>query len=110
MSCDLFLEEMLELYKTIWETKQIPTKWGHSKLVALWKRSAKGSVKNPEVYRALQIGSSLCKILVVIIIKRLLDQQQGFRTGRGTNDGIFRLKRIQQITNKTKNTSLCAVC
>ena len=110
MSCDLFLEEMLELYKTIWETKQIPTKWGHSKLVALWKGSAKGSVQNPEAYRALQIGSSLCKILVVIIIKRLnvwyekqlLDQQQGFRTGRGTNDGIFRLKRIQQITNKTK--------
>lgn len=110
ISCKLFLEEMLELYRTIWETNQIPTKWGHSKLVALWKGSAKGSAENPDAYRGLQIGSSLCKIMVVIIINRLknwydqqlLDQQQGFRAGRGTADGIFRLKRIQQITNKTK--------
>ena len=110
MSCNLFLEEMLDLYRTIWKTNQIPVNWGHSKLVALWKGSGKGSIDDPEAYRALQIGSSLCKILVVIIIKRLntwydkqlLDQQQGFRAGRGTNDGIFRLKRIQQITSKTK--------
>ena len=29
--------------------------------------------------------------------ENLLDQQQGFRSGRGTTDGIYLLKRLQQI-------------
>ena len=33
---------------------------------------------------------------------QLLDQQQGFRPGRGTADGIFFVKTVQQITNKMK--------
>ena len=52
----------------------------------------------------------MCKIMVNIIITRLkrwyesqlLDQQQGFRTGRGTIDAIYTLKRVQQITEKMK--------
>ena len=31
--------------------------------------------------------------------KTLMDQQQGFRSGRGTSDGIYITKRIQQITD-----------
>ena len=31
----------------------------------------------------------------------LLDQQQGFRPNRGTTDGIFFVKRLQEIANKT---------
>ena len=48
--------------------------------------------------------------MFIIIINRikswydsqLLDQQQGFRSGRGTADGIYITKRIQQITDKMK--------
>ena len=48
--------------------------------------------------------------MIVIIInrlkdwyeKQLLDQQQGFRSARGTTDGIFIAKSLQQITNKMK--------
>ena len=58
----------------------------------------------------LQIGSTLCKIMMIIILNRikswcnsqLLDQQQGFRQGRGTTDGICIIKRVQQITEKMK--------
>ena len=47
--------------------------------------------------------------MVVIIInrikdwyeKQLLDQQQGFRAGRGTTDGLFLVKSLQQIAQKT---------
>ena len=96
--------------RTIWETHVTPTSWSHSKLIALWKGASKGSVKDPAAYRGLQVGSSLCKIMVIIIIDRLkswydeqlLDQQQGFRSGRGTADGIYITKRIQQITDKMK--------
>ena len=105
-----FLEEMVKLYYTIWETHVIPASWGHSKLVSIWKGSSKGKSSDPKAYRGLQIGSSMCKIMIVIILnrmkswyeKQLLDQQQGFRSGRGTTDGIFITKRIQQVADKTK--------
>jgi len=50
----------------------------------------------------------VCKIMVIIILNRLkvwyniqlLDQQQGFRRGRGTADGIFIIKRVQQISDR----------
>ena len=105
-----FVEEMARLYQTIWKTCQIPKAWGHSKLVAIWKGASKGRSEDPNAYRALQIGSSLCKILIVIIVKRLkvwyelqlLEQQQGFRSGRGTTDGIYIIKRIHQISDQMK--------
>ena len=105
-----FVVEITKLYETIWITKAIPKDWGHSKLVTLWKGAEKGKADDPKTYRALQIGSSLCKILVIIIINRLrewyenqlVDQQQGFRSARGTTDGIFVAKRVQQITDKMK--------
>ena len=109
-SSDEFINEMHSLFTSIWTTHAMPTTWGHTKLAALWKGASKGSVKDPAAYRGLQIGSTLCKILVIIIIDRLktwydtqlLDQQQGFRSGRGTADGIFTTKRIQQITDKMR--------
>jgi len=105
-----FVEEICNLYSTIWETKLVPKRWGHSKLVTLWKGPSKGKATEPDTYRGLQIGSSLCKILITLILnriniwyeKQLLDQQQGFRTARGTTDGIFIAKSVQQITNKMK--------
>ena len=111
-----FLDEMTKLYQTIWETNVIPKEWGHSKLVAIWKGSSKGPIENPEAYRALQIGSSLCKILVIVIInrikdwydKQLMDQQVGFRSGRGTTDGLYRIKRAQQIAKRRKKRIFAA--
>ena len=110
MGIKVFVEEICKLYSTIWQTKMIPSSWGHSKLVTLWKGPSKGKIDDPKTYRGLQIGSTLCKILVMIIISRiktwyesqLLEQQQGFRSKRGTNDGIFIVKSIQQITSKMK--------
>ena len=108
--CAEFMDEMVNLYKTVWQTNTIPRNWGHSKLVTIWKGASKGSIKDPKAYRGLQIGSSLCKIMIVIIINRLkqwyenhlLDQQQGFRSSRGTTDGIYIAKKIHQITDKMK--------
>ena len=107
---DEFVTEITNLYKEIWKTHEIPKSWSHSRLVAIWKGSSKGKLDDPTAYRGLQIGSSLCKILIIIIINRMKswyenqlgDQQQGFRSGRGTTDGIFITKRIQQISHKMK--------
>ena len=51
---------------------------------------------------------TVCKIIINIILERLRpwyesqlsDEQNGFRQNRGTSDGIFVLKRIQQITHR----------
>ena len=102
---------MVKLYTLVWNACKIPKEWGQSKLVTLWKGSAKGSIDDPKAHRALQIGSNFSKILMIIIINRiktwyehqLLDQQQGFRSGCGTADGIYITKRIQQITDQMKN-------
>lgn len=104
-----FLKEVTKLFKDIWKTNKVPIIWGHSRLVALWKGPLKGKSDDPATYRGLQVGSTMCKLLVIIIINRmkewyenqLLDQQQGFRTGRGTTDGLFLAKSLQQIAHKT---------
>ena len=104
-----FLNELTEIYAHVWTRNEVPSQWGHSRLVALWKGPLKGKVIDPTTYRGLQVGATLCKVMVVIIInrihdwyeKQLLDQQQGFRTGRGTTDGIFLAKALQQVAKKT---------
>ena len=50
----------------------------------------------------------MCKVLTMIILarlnewydKQLLQQQQGFRQGKGTTDGIFIIKQVQHISYK----------
>ena len=104
------LNEIHKIFCDIWESQEIPANWTHSKLVCLWKGASKGSPTDPKAYRGLQIGTIMCKILVIAILNRLknwydqtlLDQQQGFCSGRGTSDGIFVTKRIQQITDSMK--------
>ena len=103
--CEAVIDEIVKLYQKVWQEEKVPLDWCHSKLVALWKGPEKGKITEPEAYRGIQIGSTMCKILVTLILSRiskwynsqLADQQQGFRQGRGTTDGIFVVKRIQQI-------------
>ena len=105
-----FLNELTSLYETVWKYHVLPVNWGHSRLIAIWKGPTKGKIDDPEAYRGLQIGSSLCKIMVIVIINslrawyeaQLLDNQQGFRSGRGTTDGMYMAKRVQQITHSMK--------
>ena len=106
-SDNLLTELQRLMVDEIWISHTVSMSWGHSKLIALWKGASKGSAKDPLTYRGLQVGSTLCKIMVTIILNRLsdwydthlLDQKQGFRRGQGTTDGIFITKRILQISD-----------
>ena len=108
--CEIVITEMVKLYTKVWENEEIPRDWSHSKLVTLWKGSEKGKVTDPEAYRGIQVGSAMCKVLVCIILSRislwynsqLTDQQQGFRAGKGTTDGIFLVKKVQQISRSSR--------
>ena len=80
--------------------------WGNSRLKTLWK--GKGSKSDPSKYRGISIGSTVCKLMINIILERIrpwyeaqiTDEQNGFRSNRGTTDGIFTIKRIHQKSNR----------
>ena len=93
----------------LWNDLDIPDAWGNSRLKTLWKN--KGSKSDPSKYRGISIGSTVCKLIINIILERLRpwyetqlsDEQNDFRQNRGTTDGIFTLKKVQQITHRKKN-------
>ena len=62
-----FLNEIIQLFSEVWSENKVPSRWGNSNLVALWKGPAKGKQDDPTAYRCLQIGSTLCKVMVIII-------------------------------------------
>ena len=104
--CPTLLNAIHQMTLNIWENLDIPSSWGNSRLKTLWK--GKGSKKDATKYRGLSIGSTICKLIVNIILSRLQpwyetqlsDEQDGFRLNRGTTDGIYNIKRIQQISNR----------
>ena len=95
-------------YKQIWTTKQIPNQWSISKIIPIWKK--KGSAADPSKYRGISISSTLCKIGMNIILKRLSSfyesqlkrTQFGFRDGTGCNDGIYVVKQLQEIASSSQ--------
>ena len=43
--------------------------WGNYRLKTLWK--GKGSTTDPSKYRGLSIGSTVCKLIINIILERI---------------------------------------
>ena len=99
--------ELTKLMKLIWESEKPPDNLGKTHLTSFWKK--RGSRKEPKNYRAIQVGSTVAKILTIVIINRikewyesqLLDFQNGFRSGRSTADGLYITKMTQHVAEKT---------
>ena len=66
-----FLKELTRLYFDVWTPNKVPEHWGHSRLVELWKGPSNEKADDLTTYRGLQIGSALCKLIVVIIMNRI---------------------------------------
>ena len=106
------LQVIHRMSTNLWENLDVPTAWGNSRLQAIWKK--KGSKKDPKKYRGISIGSTVCKLLIKLILDRLRpwyelqlsDEQNGFRKDRGTTEGIYTIKRIQQITGSKMSAPL----
>ena len=104
----IMLQVIHRMITNLWSTMDLPTTWGNSRLKTLWK--GKGSKSDPSKYRGLSIGSTVCKLIINIILERikpwyeaqLSDEQNGFRKNRGTTDGIYSIKRVHQISNRKK--------
>ena len=96
-------EHLHELVAMIWEEETMPLEWTKSIVVTLPK---KGDLKNCSNYRTLSLINHLCKILLMIILKRLKaraesclsEEQAGFRSDRSTIHQILILRLIAENT------------
>ena len=104
--CDhpVLLEVIHRMTSNLWSNLDIPDSWGNSRLKTQWK--GKRSKLDPAKYRGISIGTTVCKLIISIILERirpwyeaqLSDEQNRFRKNRGTTDGIYSIKRVQQIS------------
>ena len=88
-----------DLFRTVWETEEIPEDWNCGLIVKLPK---KGNLTDCGNWRGITLLSVLAKVLGRVIITRLDDavdgmlreEQTGFRTGRSTTEHIFVLRNV----------------
>jgi hypothetical protein len=82
-----------------WEEEDFPMDWCCADVVALFK---KGCIEDPDNYRPISLVCVAYKIFAALVLARLQDggiedrltkSQFGFRRKRGTNDGIFAVRR-----------------
>ena len=74
---------------------RIPKEWRMGLIVPIWKR--KGDVHDPGKYRGITLLSQVLKLLERVLDARIRrrvegdfgEEQQGFRKGRGTADGMY---------------------
>ena len=92
-------EEVTKLIQEIWEKEEVPEEWGGGVLVPIFKAGNKADADNYRGIALLNItGKVFTRILnerlMAIAEKILLEQQSGFRKGRGTTDQIFCVRQM----------------
>ena len=88
------------LLTTCMRQGKVPKEWRIGLIVPIWKR--KGDVQDPGKYRGITLLSHIIKLLERILDVRIRkkveqelgEEQQGFRKGRGTTDGMFALRQM----------------
>ena len=78
------------------QERSIPKAWRMGLIVPIWKR--KGDVHEPGKYRGITLLSQVLKVLERVLDAMIRiegdfgEEQQGFRKGRGTADGMYVLR------------------
>ena len=88
------------LLHTCMRQGKVPEEWRTGLIVPIWKK--KGDVQDPGKYRGITLLSHIMKLLERILDVRIRknveqelgEEQQGFRKGRGTTDGMFALRQM----------------
>ena len=98
-----FKDRLEQYFNYICTQKQIPDQWRISRITPIWIN--KGTAYDPNKYRGISIGSTLCKVGMNIVLNRLScfyeqqlkDTQFGFRHGTSCNDDIYVVKQLHEI-------------
>jgi hypothetical protein len=107
---EYFIDYMLKLFNTIFDTGYFPSEWSRGTIVPIHKG---GAVDNADNYRGITLLSIFSKVYISILNKRITkwvtdntilnESQAGFRKGYTTTDNIFTLCAIiQKYISKKK--------
>ncbi|CAH8560679.1 unnamed protein product [Dicrocoelium dendriticum] len=93
------INQLTALFAKIWHEEKVPSSWGESVIVPIFKKGARTSCAN---HRGISLISVASKLLASILLRRLSpvresyyrEEQAGFRPGRGCVDQIFTLRQL----------------
>uniref|UniRef100_A0A146MDJ5 RNA-directed DNA polymerase from mobile element jockey n=1 Tax=Lygus hesperus TaxID=30085 RepID=A0A146MDJ5_LYGHE len=101
---DNYLQRMLDLFNSMYDTGSVPQDFGTSIVFPLHK---KGDINDVKCYRGLSFINSMAKILAGLLLGRLQsfvdsrnimsEAQTGFRKGYSTVDAIFTLTNLVHL-------------
>ena len=101
------------LFRRVWETEVCPQDWQDAILVNIFK---KGDATDCNNYRGISLLSIPGKVFALILLSRVsaameatvMEQQSGFRQGRGTIDQVFTLNQI--LSNSYEYNTTTHMC
>jgi len=86
-----------------WRSGEAPAEWKDACMHAIYK--GRGSRTSMDAYRGITVLNIDAKVYVMLLLRRLRvdmedrlhDAQHGFRSGRGTADCLFNLRRVVEL-------------
>ena len=117
MSTTALRDLWLALFGACWRTGMIPSEWRRSLVVPVPKKLGSG-VCVPDTFRGIALTSVVCKVFCQILKERLttmveeynmvVEEQGGFRKGRGCRDQIVSLMLLGQTKLATQEGGFLA--
>ncbi len=110
---DAMIASLTQLFNKAWASEELPDDWGRGLIVPIHKKGARDLCDN---YRPITLLSVVGKMFGKVMNNRLqkvvdpliLDEQGGFRKGRGSLDQAFVLAETLQRRRVEKKTTYCA--
>ena len=104
---------LLDIMNGCWYKRRIPQKWKDAQVISFYKQ--KGDDSAASNYRPIALLNSLYKLYASMLQTRLSDgyddrlrrNQYGFRKGRGTDNPLFMLRRLQDYSLRTGTPFHC---
>ena len=96
---DVLIKAIVHLFELVWASENVPTNWGHSIIVPIFKKGSRNDCGN---HRGISLTPVITRLLASVILRRLTnaresnirEEQAGFRPGRGCIDHIFTLRQV----------------
>ena len=98
------LQLLLHLMNQCWKQRKIPASWHKASVVTLFKKGDSELCKNYRPISLLQVMYKLFASIILMKMKvagaeqRIWRTQFGFRSNYGTNDALFMVRRIMDLS------------
>ena len=112
---EVVIEWMADVFNLVWRVGVAPGDWKNAVVVPVHKKGSRLECAN---YRGISLMSIVGKVFARVLnervkmatVDKVMDEQGGFRTGRGCNDQIFAVKQIVEKTiEKDRKTYMAFV-